>query len=153
MRPSKVLIVGLDGADWYVLDDLMANGYMKNLKALTEEGIRATLMSTIPPVSGPAWLSIATGLNPCKLGIFDFLYRKSPNSFRLTPISSIEFRGRAIWDILSRKGWRVGIINYPMLWPPYPINGFMISGIGSPKSEGITYPARLEDQLNELADG
>ena len=150
---GRVLVVGIDGVGWNVIKTLMSDGIMMNFRKLIKEGVKATLMSTIPPLSGPAWFALSTGINPIRRGIIDLVYRRSPNSYEVVPLSSAEFRGRAIWDILGRKGWHVSIVNYPMLWPPYPVNGFMISGFGSPGPKGITYPPNLEDELNELVNG
>ena len=72
----KSLILGLDGATWDVIKPLAEEGKLPTLKKLMEEGVWGNLESTIPPVTGPAWVSFATGRNPGKTGVFDFLNRK-----------------------------------------------------------------------------
>jgi predicted AlkP superfamily phosphohydrolase/phosphomutase len=59
-EPSRILIVGIDGATWNVLDPWISDGSLPNLggrrKSSWEE-----LFSTIPPVSAPAWSILLTG--------------------------------------------------------------------------------------------
>ena len=66
----KVIILGFDGATFSIiklhLDDL------PNFRFLLNNGVHAEMMSTIPPVSAPAWTSMFTGKNPAKHNIFGF---------------------------------------------------------------------------------
>jgi len=151
MRSTRTIIIGLDGATFDVLDPLIEKGKLKVFKTLKENGAYGTLESTLPPVTAPAWMSLATGKNPGKTGVFDFRNIEDPKSFKLRPVSSIEFRNNgAFWDFLSRKGKRVGIFNYPMLYPPYLINGFMVGGVGCPEDQNIAYPSELMEELKEI---
>ena len=97
---TRTLIIGLDGATWDVIKPLAEEGKLPTLKKLMEEGVWDNLKSTIPPITGPAWFSLATGMNPGKLGVFDFLSRKD-NTYKLYPASSRDFRGKAIWNYVS----------------------------------------------------
>ena len=68
----RVAVIGLDGMAWHILDKLFEWNIMPNLKNITRKSLKGVLPSTIPPESGPAWTSIATGVNPGKHGIFGF---------------------------------------------------------------------------------
>jgi predicted AlkP superfamily phosphohydrolase/phosphomutase len=58
-----------------------------------------------------------------------------------------------LWQQLSAVGFRVGVLNVPVTYPPQPLNGFMITGILSPKGAQISYPADLIDRYKgELGD-
>jgi predicted AlkP superfamily phosphohydrolase/phosphomutase len=47
----------------------------------------------------------------------------------------------------------VGVLNVPVTYPPQPLNGFMISGVLSPKGGQISYPADLISRYKaELGD-
>ena len=151
MNP-RLLIIGLDGATWDVLKPLAAQGCLPTIKRLIATGSQARLISTIPPITGAAWTSLATGLNPGKTGVLDFLNRRD-SSYKLYVTTSQDFQRRAFWDIASKSGYRVGIVNYPMLYPTYPINGFMVSGVGSLKYFDITYPKHLHRIIDEVAQG
>jgi len=152
-RLGKVLIIGLDGATWKVLNPLIEMGRLPNIQCLVEHGVLGTLESVFPPVTGPAWLSMATGKNPGKTGIFDFLNRRN-DALSAESVNSGHFiKNRTYWDYLSAQGFRVGILNHPMLFPPYPINGFMVSGLGASSETQITYPLELKEKLNHVTGG
>jgi predicted AlkP superfamily phosphohydrolase/phosphomutase len=69
---KKVVVIGLDGMSWGILDKLFKWKVLPNLQEIAEKSIKGTLPSTIPPESAPAWTSMATGVNPGKHGIFGF---------------------------------------------------------------------------------
>ena len=48
---TPTILFGLDGATFDVLDDLVARGVMPYLGQFMAEGARATLMSTVPPLT------------------------------------------------------------------------------------------------------
>ncbi len=148
----RLLVIGLDGATWDVLMPLVEGGGLRVLGWLVRGGSWGVLESVVPPVTGGAWLSMATGKNPGKTGVIDFLNRRDA-SYKLHPVSSRDFKGCSFWDYLSAAGRRVGIFNYPMLFPPYEINGFMVSGIGVFPEGEITYPPSLKRELDEVSGG
>jgi len=130
MHPT--LLIGLDGATWTVLDDLMAKGVMPFLKQFTENGVKAGLNSTPNPLTPPAWTTIMTGRTPGNHGIFDFIYaekRKSDYYFTLSTFNDIKVE--TIWSIVSRMGGKATALNYPLTSPPPPINGTIVPGLVS----------------------
>jgi predicted AlkP superfamily phosphohydrolase/phosphomutase len=143
---SRVLLVGLDGATFDVLEPLMEQGRMPALKALVEEGTSGVLESTKPPITPAAWTTFMTGKGPGRHGIIDFL-RYDPASHQLMLNNNQRIRQKTIWQILSDKRYKVGSINVPMTFPPEPVNGFMISGFDTPPGEAFTYPKELQSEL------
>ncbi|QCS42014.1 alkaline phosphatase family protein [Natrinema versiforme] len=150
---TDTIVIGLDGATWNVLQPLIRDGALPNIKQVISSGSSGDLESTFPPITAPAWLSMATGQNPGKTGVFYFLNRESPDSFEFETLGSDKFHGQSFWDILSAHDQSVGIFNYPMLYPPYETNGFMVSGLGSEADETITYPESLGSELDDVTDG
>lgn len=150
---TDTIVLGLDGATWDVIDPLLRSGRLPNIERLSDDGRSGGLESTFPPITAPAWLSMATGQNPGKTGVFYFLNRDEPDSFDFKPLGSDAFRGQSFWDVLSAQGQSVGVFNYPMLYPPYEIDGFMVSGLGSDAQDGITYPKSLYAELDEVTGG
>ncbi|MFC1514718.1 alkaline phosphatase family protein [Candidatus Omnitrophota bacterium] len=136
---SKVLLIGLDGLTWDVLDPLLREGILPNIKKIIAEGVSGELESIIPPVTGPSWLAMATGLNPGKTGVFDFI-KLDRKTFTLSPITSDDYRGKAFWDIANKQNRSAFILNFPMLYPPYEIDGVMVGGLGSSDVSTISYP-------------
>ena len=72
---QRVFVIGFDGMDPTLARKWMDEGKLPNLKALADEGVFARLGSTQPSESPTAWSSFATGVNPGKHSIYDFLVR------------------------------------------------------------------------------
>ncbi|MFC1634150.1 alkaline phosphatase family protein [Planctomycetota bacterium] len=148
----KVLIIGLDGVTFDVIDPLMEEGLLPNLAGLIAKGTSGRMLSTVPPISGPSWISLATGLKPERTSIYDFTYRKD-DSYELHHISSSDYSGRSVWDYLSRAGRTVGILNYPLCFPPYEVNGFLSAGLGTSEDNEFAFPGSLKQELDTAAGG
>jgi predicted AlkP superfamily phosphohydrolase/phosphomutase len=148
----KVLVIGLDGATFDTINPFLENGYLPNLQKLIEQGASGPLRSSVPPITAPAWLALATGLRPEKTGVYDFLlWEKDRETLR--SVNSTYFFGRSIWDFLGKQGKLIGVFNYPLLRPPYAVNGFMVSGLGAVYAEEFTFPASLKEEFHNLLEG
>lgn len=148
-KPPKVLIVSFDGGVWSNLIPLADNGIMPNLKTLLESGAHANLESTIPPVTPPAWTAFMTGCNPGKTGVFDF-YQYEEGTYKPTLTTSNSIQVPTLWKILSENGFRVGVIDVPINYPPPEVNGFIVSGWERPSNKRVfTYPQELGNKLIE----
>lgn len=155
----RVLVIGLDGGTFRILEPLAQKGKIPNLKRLMEQGFKAELLSTVPPISAPAWATFITGKNPGKHGILHFVALKPeessedgleifPGGFSLVNLRSI--RERTLWQIIGEAGKKVGVMNVPICYPPSAVNGFMICGMLTPPSaKNFTYPPELADRLGE----
>src|SRR5438270_8841689 len=71
----KLIFLGLDGLDPALAERYMAEGKLPNLRKLREEGDFQRLRTTFPALSPVAWSTFATGVNPARHNIFDFLNR------------------------------------------------------------------------------
>jgi predicted AlkP superfamily phosphohydrolase/phosphomutase len=131
MQKNKVLVIGLDGVPFGLVRDWAAAGHMPVLKRLIDSGVAGELRSTMPPTSGPAWSSFATGKNPGKTGIYDFLYRK-PGTYAFPPVNAAMRSGRSLWSLLGEQNRRVAVVNIPISYPVEPVNGVLISGWMTP---------------------
>ncbi len=144
---NKVFLLGIDGGTFQVIDYLIAQDKLPNMARLMRHGARAVLQSTIPPITPAAWLSLATGKNPGKHGIVDFLQR-APNSYRFRPVDSRSNAEPTLWEILSQKGKKVVVYNVPVTYPPHEVNGVIISGMDTPGLESeFTYPSYLREKI------
>ncbi|HWC77273.1 MAG TPA: alkaline phosphatase family protein [Blastocatellia bacterium] len=143
----RLLLIGLDGASFNVLDPLMDAGRLPNIARLVRNGVRANLRTTFPPITAVAWSSFMTGKNPGKHGIFEFV-RREQNSARELAVNASFREGRAIWDYLSDAGMRVVVHNFPCTYPVRPLNGLMISDFMTPAGRrDITHPPSLLEEL------
>jgi Tfp pilus assembly protein PilF/arylsulfatase A-like enzyme len=155
---AKVLLVGLDGADWTIAEPLMAAGRMPNLLGLVRNGVSSNLLSIAPMLSPVIWTSIATGVEPPRHGILDFLAPGAAGASE--PVTSRARRVPALWEILSDAGARVGVTGWWATWPADPVNGYMVTdrvayqlfGYSSdPRSAaGKTSPAAAYDTVRPL---
>ena len=146
-QPGKVLVIGLDGATFDLIKPWAAEGYLPTLGRLMAEGAHGTLHSTIPPMTGPAWTSFATGVNPGKHRLYDWIAR-APGSYRFLPVTALNATAPTIYSLLSQMERRVCTLNIPMTYPPAPVNGVMVSGMPAPSTRStITYPANLYQEI------
>lgn len=147
---NRVVIIGLDGAPYEFVINLIKQGLLPNLGKVARDGVFAPMRSTIPPMTCPAWPSMVTGLNPGKHGLFDFINRRGRH---VKIASSLELRGKAIWDHLTSHGLTSIVVNVPVTYPPYQINGVMISGMLTPEGAGWIWPPDLEKEINQRVKG
>jgi predicted AlkP superfamily phosphohydrolase/phosphomutase len=148
---NKVLCIGLDGATLDLIKPWIAQGKLPNLKKLMEKGAYAEMSSVIPPLSPQAWSSFMTGVNPGKHGVFGFRQQvQGRYEFEFTNSRTIKVR--TLWGVLSEMGKRVIVINVPMTYPPDKVNGFMVSGMGTPGTGcDFTFPSEFKRELFQLA--
>src|SRR6266849_6454629 len=78
---QRVFVLGFDGMDPTLARKWMDEGKLPNLKRLAEQGTFAKLETTQPSESPVAWASFATGVNPGKHNIYDFLVRNLETYF------------------------------------------------------------------------
>lgn len=146
---SRVLVIGLDGATWDLLMPLAKEGFLPTLAKLMEGGSYGELESTMPPVTAPAWASFATGKNPGKTGVFDFLIpRRSLDD--LTPITSKDISGKTFYEILDNNGKRTILVNLPVSYPPRTKNPTITSILT--QGDQFIYPASLMEEIPKLAE-
>lgn len=126
MTSRKLVIIGLDAADYQTTQALVRDGRMPRLAAMGRSGCFSRLASVFPPQTAPAWTSITTGVNPGKHGIYYFYnFSRLP----LTIINSTDTATPRIWDYVGAAGGRSVVVNVPITYPAQPISGSMVSGI------------------------
>jgi predicted AlkP superfamily phosphohydrolase/phosphomutase len=124
-RKIKVVLIGIDGANWPTLDPLMEKGKLPFWKQLKSESAWAYLKTFKPTKSSVVWTSIATGKSMQKHGILDFTFLDKNNI--QVPYSNMERREPAIWQILDEYSKKAIVINWFVSHPPDKIDGIMIS--------------------------
>ncbi|MEO0248006.1 MAG: alkaline phosphatase family protein [candidate division WOR-3 bacterium] len=145
---NRVVVIGLDGATWKILRPWLEE--MPYLWSLQQGGASGTLLSTLPPITAPAWASFQTGVLPGKHGIYSFqqIERTHPGSWKLKLVDASSMRARPFWNYL--EGQRVEIINLPMTYPPAPVPGFLVTGFPTPsRHASFTFPSELQRELLE----
>jgi predicted AlkP superfamily phosphohydrolase/phosphomutase len=152
-KRERVMVIGLDGVPYDLLRRWAGEGHLPNFARLMADGASGRLASTMPPTSGPAWTSFATGKNPGKTGIYDFLYRRE-GSYVFPPVNTTMRSGKTLWTLLSEHGRKVGVVNLPISYPVEPVNGVLVSGWMTPYfANDFTYPPELAAELDrEVGD-
>jgi len=150
----KTVVLGFDGVD----PDLVTQwiDYLPNIRRLSETGTLTSLGTTNPPETPVAWSSFATGMNPGKHGIFDFLRRdpetyfpdiglltveKAKFLFGVLPISRPKItnnrKGIPFWKHLDASGIATMNLRMPLAFPPEDLDwGTTWSGLGVPDIRG-----------------
>lgn len=143
MKP-RVLVLGLDGADWSILRPLLP--HLPHLRGLVEAGASGPLRSTLLPITPPAWSTFLTGRNPGAHGIFDHLRRK-PGSYDVEPVHRGHLGVPALWDLLRAAGLPQVWVNVPMSWPPPQVEGVVVSGWPAWPGAAFTWPPEFARKL------
>ena len=145
----KLLIIGLDGADWHLINPMLEAGELPNLGRLIEKGVHGDLRSLEPLAKSPAiWTTIATGKSPAEHGIRSFVDRVHGR-----PLTRNIRRARALWNIFSSVNRTVGVVGWLMSWPAEKVNGFVVSDYlqydAAPSQRVMhrTYPPELEEEV------
>ena len=143
-RPGRVVVFGVDGADWQVIEPLVARGRMPSFERLMKRGATGTLRSMLPSASPSLWTTIATGVGPERHGIHGFVVKDEGGAedaargedgragpagggTGVRPVTSAMRRAPAFWNILPRYGRKVGVIGWLVTWPAEPTNGYIVS--------------------------
>lgn len=157
-QPPKVLVLGIDGMDPDLLESYLERGLLPHFARLREQGVYARLATTNPAESPVAWSTFATGTNPGKHGLFDFIHR-APQTYlpdfalvRLEhgrslsiggstiPIGSPQYvsqrHGEPFWTLTSEADIDTTVVRCPVTFPPEEVRGRMLSGMGVPDLRG-----------------
>ena len=169
-KPHRVLVIGADGADPAITEQLMAAGQLPNLTRLRARGLFSPLITTFPPVSPVAWTSFLTGVGPVRHGLRDFV-SKAPGAYRPTlGMFSVtagehglpEYHSRrqspTLGQILTAAGRRSFTLRVPGDFPPSMVNGGVLAGLGMPDIAGsfgtsafyTTEQSRVKGQIKLL---
>lgn len=131
---DRLVILGLDGATWTVLDPMRERGLMPNLDALLARSAHGSLRSCIPPVTTAAWTTMLTGCGPARHGLFDHRhYDVASNQMKVN--HSARVRVPTLWHAFSHAGRSIVSLNVPGMYPPPQVRGIVVSGMDAPHLE------------------
>lgn len=151
---QQVIMIGLDGATFTVLDRLIADGVMPFLRQFSTNGVRSKLFSTTNPLTPPAWISMLTGRNPGNHGVMDFLTPMQKEDGIFVKFNdSHDIQCETVWSIAGRQGKRVAGLNFYGMNPAFPVNGFLVSGFTPWKHlKRATWPPEFYQTVKSIAD-
>ncbi len=128
-KSRKLIIIGIDSAPLWLLKKFSAehsrkDGFSK-VFGFGKKGVM-DLESTLPPMTGAAWPSFYTGLQPSRHGSMDFFVLDRHYTKQLVYFDNSK---GAFWDVLGRRGFTSFIITPPMaVSPSSEKNVHMMSG-------------------------
>ncbi|MCW5981656.1 MAG: alkaline phosphatase family protein [Bryobacteraceae bacterium] len=148
-------MLGMDGLDPNLVDDLIAAGRAPNFKKLKETGSYSRLGTTMPALSPVAWSSFITGLTPGGHGIADFIVRdpqtympffsiwEAKGSGRTLSLGDYQIplsggsvvnrrAGKPFWSYLTEEGIPASVIKIPTNFPVEETATRAVSGMGTP---------------------
>jgi hypothetical protein len=154
-RIRKLIFLGLDGFDPKLAERLISEGKLPNLARLKEQGSYKRLRTTFPALSPVAWSTFATGVNPARHSMFDFLNRnlktylpelsstrvRDPQrmlrigKYRIPlskPIVEMRRKSRTFWQILGEHHISSTVLRVPITFPPEKFNGRVLSAMCTP---------------------
>ena len=179
-KAKRVVILGLDGMEPQLTEQYLKEGRLPNLARLKAQGSYRKLATTCPPLSPVAWSSFATGANPGKHNIFDFIarnpadYRPAQSSVRISqprrklklgklviPLSKQHItalrRSKPFWTVLGEAGIFSAILRVPITFPPDRFRGVQLSAMCVPDLRGthsmFSYYSEHQGESGSTTDG
>ena len=131
----RVLCLGMDGADYGLVGELLQQGRLPTLAGIIRDGAYGPLRSTAPAATPTAWSSFLTGLNPARHGIFNFSTNANRAPSRLESARSRS--GVPLWRTLGAAGVRSAFVTVPFTFPAEEMDGIIVSGYGGPPEPQI----------------
>ncbi len=123
-RP-RILLLGIDGANWKAITPLLEQGRLPNIARLTIEGSWGPLQVLPPYLSPRVWTSIATGKEPNSHGILGWVKPEGEGGAKL--YYSNDRQGHALWNIFSDDKKSIGLVNWLVTYPPEVVRGVVVS--------------------------
>ena len=155
---KRVLLIGWDGADWKMIEPLLEKGQMPNLERFINGGVMGNIASLTPMLSPILWTSIAAGKHADKHQILGFAEPDGATG-NIRPVTSTSRKCKAIWNILSERSLKSGVINWFASHPAEKINGFVVTdrfahAAGPPDKEwpvpaNAVHPVQLVEELRD----
>ncbi len=106
-KNPRQVILGFDGGTWSIINSMLAEGLLPNIRKIMENGVYAKLRSPLPLSTPIIWTTIYTGASKETHGIRNFFN------------TAHDIAVPRIWDVLMHEGRTAGVAgNYFT----YPIN-------------------------------
>jgi predicted AlkP superfamily phosphohydrolase/phosphomutase len=127
---------------------MLRSGELPTFRRLIDEGAWGSFLTYGQASSPMVWTSMATGKRVRDHGINDFV-TKSDAGYGVAPMKSYDRHARAIWNILGDFGFRVGVIDWLITYPPEEVNGYIVSRLHLDEPNR-TYPPALNGDVEAI---
>jgi len=118
--PTRVIVIGLDGATWDVARPMLAAGELPHLQALIGRGVTATPVGEAPLFAPVVWTTLFSGVPPSQHGVANWALAGA--GYRRVP---------ALWSRLDAAGRAAVLVNVPGTWKAEPLEkGIVVADVG-----------------------
>ncbi len=149
-KTPKVLVIGLDSMPSSLFSHEIKKD-LPNISMMIEKGISSVLQSCHPPITIPAWMVMMTSKSPGSLGIYGFRHRRGGSYTDGWIANSTSVKEKRVWDYLAEHNKKVVLVGVPPSYPPYKVNGKMVSCFVTPSDKNeYTYPKELKAEVESL---
>jgi tetratricopeptide (TPR) repeat protein len=146
----KLLLIGWDAADWFVIRPLLERGLMPRLQHFLSQAVSGELQPVRPFDSAALWTSVVTGKRAMSHGVLSAVEADLSRT-RIRPTMRSTLTARPVWSILSQAGYRTHAFGWPASHPAEPINGVAVSDLFAEYGEDQSvYPPRLREMLDAM---
>lgn len=145
---GRVYVFGLDGMPYSLWKFLQEKNIIPNTSFILKNYQVQNIKSVIPVISSVAWTSFATGKDPSFHGIYGFVDKEN-NPFGMKILLSRDIKEKAIWEKAGENNKRVAVINVPITYPTYDVNGVLVSCFLCPDVEKAVYPPTMKGILSK----
>jgi predicted AlkP superfamily phosphohydrolase/phosphomutase len=144
MPRRRQLLIGIDSAEWTLVERLAAQGRLPNLRRCLQAGTRAVLPSPAARFTDAVWPAIHASANPARIEKY-FDLQLDAATQELRPLSDEVISNRPFWERLGEAGLRVGVFDAPKFPTCRELNGFQVGNWGacSTKTARASTPAGL----------
>jgi predicted AlkP superfamily phosphohydrolase/phosphomutase len=148
-RGSRIVGIGMDSADFHLVDRWMSEGKLPALAGLVKDGGWTDLVSTADVGSGTVWPTLFTGSSPAKHNGMGSRRMRSGTYAITHSTHETNIVRDPFWVHAGRSGRRVAVIDVPRTRPEKDLNGFQMVGWGahSPAWHGESWPPALFDEV------
>jgi len=147
---SPVLLLGLDGASWELIDEHL-DVSLPTLDALRADGVEAVSESALPPVTCPNWRCVSSGKTPGQLGVY-WWERIDMAERTVELVDTTAFETADVWDYAVAEGTPTGVVNMPLTHPPTDETTPFVSGGPDAEATDFTAPPDLATTLSDRFD-
>lgn len=145
----EVIVIGVDGAEWQVINEMIDNGELPGFARLKSEGAFGQLLNPGPQVSPVVWSSFATGHFPRNHGILDFVHPFNGDSGKQPVDVSLRQRP-ALWNVLDAHDKQSTVIGWFVSWPAESIDGRIVSDRAFQNLDHSVWPQSLQAVSEEV---
>lgn len=128
----RVVVLGFDSADPDLVVGWARDGTLPSFRRLLEESAWGRVENPRGMVAGSVWQTFHTGVWPGHHGQYDGTKHFDPETYEdRVYFERTELPRENIWEILSRGGYRVAVIDAPFAFPADGLNGLQIHEWGT----------------------